>query len=243
MALPKLDVPTFEMEQPSTGKTIQYRPFLVKEEKILLMALGEKESDMLRAIKQIAQNCILSKDFNVEDATSYDIENIFLQLRAKSVGENIELKFKHRGGTNRSGKKCSTITEVNVNIDDIKLVYKKKIDPKIHLTDTIGIKLKHPSMEVLAQISDDDKDAVNRVMALLRKCTEYIWDAEQIHKADEATDEELQAFFDTLTSEQFRKIEDFFQSSPKLEYQFKYQCAGCGEETTHRLSGLKDFFV
>lgn len=243
MGLPKIDVPTFEMEQPSTGKTIQYRPFLVKEEKILLMALGEKEGDMLRAIKQIATNCILTKEFNINEATSYDIEYIFLQLRAKSVGETISLKFRHRNGQNRMGKKCSHIQEVDINIDDIKLVYKDKIDPKIKLTDTVGIKLKHPSMEVLSTLADDAKDSVSRIMALLRRCTEYIWDEEQMHKAEDATDEELKEFFDTLTSEQFKKIEDFFTSAPALEYQFEYTCKGCDEKTIHRLKGLKDFFV
>ena len=245
MALPKIDVPTFEMELPSTGKTIQYRPFLVKEEKILLMALGgeAKERDMLRAIEQIATNCVLDKDFNVDEITSFDIETIFLQLRAKSVGEIISLKFKHRGGTNRKGDKCSTVQDVDINIDDISLVHKKIIDPKIKLTDTIGIKLKHPSVNVLETIADDAKDSVSRIMALLRKCTDYIWDAEQVHKAEDATDEELQAFFDTLTSEQFKRIEDFFTSAPVLEHKFEYVCQGCGEKTVHTLRGLKDFFV
>lgn len=247
MALPKLDVPTYEMELPSTGKTIQYRPFLVKEEKILLMALADgnaKDSDILRAIKQIASNCVIDKDFNVDEITSYDIEYIFLQLRAKSVGEIISLKFRHRNGTNRKGEKCSTVQDVDINIEDIKLVHKKKIDPKIQLTDTIGIKLKHPSMEVLATITDDSgKDSVGRIMALLRKCTDYIWDEEAMHKASEATDEELGGFFDSLTSEQFKKIEEFFQSVPTLEHQFEYTCAGCGEKTVHKLRGLKDFFV
>ena len=246
MALPKLDTPTYEMTLPSTGKPVEFRPFLVKEEKLLLMALteGATEADVLRAVKQVITNCVISKDFNVGEITGYDIEKIFLELRSKSVGETITLNFRHMQGKNRQGKECATVTPVDIDINEIELKWKKKVDPKISLTDNIGIKVKHPSVDIISEIAaDKDKNEVNRIMALLRKCTEYIWDESEIHKVEDATDKELSAFFDTLTSEQFRKIEDFFQAVPKLEHTVTYQCKGCGEETQHTLKGLNDFFV
>jgi len=250
MALPKLDIPTYETILPSTGKPIEFRPFLVKEEKILLMVSSDnnpKEKDILRAVKQIIGNCVLSPEFDISKCTSYDIEKIFLELRSKSVGEIINLRFRHSGGKNRLGKECSHTTQVEIPIDDIELVWKEKVEFKIQLTDTVGIKLRHPSVNDVEAIADmkgkTNSDTVERIMALLRRCTEYIWDEQSTYKIDDANDEELIGFFDALTSDQFKKIEKFFESAPQLQYVVKYKCEGCGEDTEHLMKGLRDFFL
>lgn len=246
MALPKLATPTYDVELPSTGKRIDFRPFLVKEEKMLLMALqGGKESEVVRSVKQVIANCVTTEEFDVEALTSYDLEWLFLQLRAKSVGEIVTLRFKHRKGKNRSGKECDGISEVEVNIDDIQLNWGKKVDSKVKLTDTVGVKLRHPTVETITKVTEQfpgNNQLVDRVMALLMDCTEYIWDEDNIHKIKDSKPEDVEAFFDSLTSEQYKNIEQFFTSVPKLEYRMHYKCNKCGEETTHILSGLQDFF-
>ena len=206
-----------------------------------------KEKDILRAVKQIINNCVLTQDFKVSNCTSYDIEKLFLELRAKSVGETISLRFRHTRGKNRLGQDCASTTQVEIPIDDIHVVWKDKLEPKIQLTDGVGIKLRHPSIEDVEAIANmknkNSSDEVERVMALLRRCTEYIWDESTTYKIDDANTDELVGFFDALTSEQFKRIEKFFESAPKLEYKVKYKCEGCGEDTEHLLRGLRDFFL
>jgi hypothetical protein len=250
MALPKLETPTYETKLIGFDEPIEFRPFLVKEEKILLMALqgGEAtEADLYRAVRDVLNACVLTKDFKVGELPAYDVEYLFLQIRAKSVGEEINLNFKHRGGKNRAGEECKKVTPVAINIEDIQVKWKDKIDSKIPLTDAVGVKLRHPSVEIMAKIAekypDPKKQGVERIMALLQYCTDYIWDEEQMHKASEAKPEEIMGFYEALTGDQFKKIEKFFGSIPVLEYDVEYQCQGCGEKTTHKLSGIQDFFV
>lgn len=205
------------------------------------------EADIYRAVRDVIDACVLTKDFTVGDLPAYDVEYLFMQIRAKSVGEEINLNFKHRNGKNRTGDECKKVTPVAINIDDIEVKWKTKLEPKIALTDSIGVKLRHPSMEIMAKIAekypDVKKQGVERIMALLAHCTEYIWDAEEVHKASDEKPEDILGFYEALTGEQFKKIEAFFNNIPALEYDVVYECKGCKEKTVHKLSGIKDFFV
>lgn len=231
MALPNMAVPTFKTKIPSTGKTIEYRPFLVREEKILLMALeGGSVDEMAEATKKILQSCILS-DINVDDLATFDIEYLFLQLRGKSVGEMIDLLVGHTGESD-----CQHKTEVEINIDNIKVEGIKK-DKTIQLTNEIGVKVRYPSMKDVEQL-DDSNEGPFRVIA---SCIEVVYDNENVY--DDFTHEEMESWLETLNKSQFAKISDFFTNIPKLQYKVEWTCPECKKKDSFIIEGLASFFM
>lgn len=232
MALPSLSAPEFTTELPSTGQEIKYRPFLVKEEKILLMALeGEDTKEINNAILKILGNCILS-DVDVNKFSTFDVEYLFLRLRGKSVGEKVEIKIGH------THDRCAHRTEIEVDLDDIKLVGEIK-DGKTMLTDNIGVKLRYPS---LADIKAGPKqDAADAMYDMINNCIEYIYDDEEVYS--DFTKKEIQDWIGSLNAAQFKKITEFFEDMPKLSHTIKWTCPECGEEDTIVLEGLDSFFT
>jgi len=233
MALPSLSAPEFITTVPSTGEEIKYRPFLVKEEKILLMALeGNDQNEITNAIMKILSNCVLS-NVDIKKLATFDIEYLFLKLRGKSVGEVIEIKVGHTNPDNP----CKHRTELEINIDEIQVVGDKPND-KIQLDESIGVKLRFAGMN---DISDVDTESSSDLFKMIAGCIEYVYDQENVY--GEFSQKEMETWLEQLSSEQFAKITAFFNDSPKLQHVVKWKCPECGEEDEMTLEGLAAFFM
>lgn len=227
MPLPKLNVPIYETKLPSTNEVIRYRPFLVKEEKILLTALESNETNsMLLAIKTIIGNCIQS-EIDVEKLPMFDIEYLFLQLRSKSVGEKIEI-----------GLKCDKCEKVNTNTIDLEKIqvhHHENHEKKFMLDDKIGIVMSYPIFQRIEGIEEN-------VMEIVKDCIEMIFTEEETFERDSFKSAELDEFIDSLNSEQFLKIRKFFETMPKLKHEVEYTCSECNHVNVVTLEGLNSFF-
>ena len=237
MALPKLNVPVYEAILPSTEKVIKYRPFLVKEEKLLLTAQESGEEAVLPAVKQIIKNCVQG-EIDVDNMPIFDIEYVFLRLRAKSVGEEITLGLKPWGCPQNNGELCEFTTEVSVNLEEIKCVKDKKHTSKIMLDDNIGIVMKYPDMSQIGIKGSETEMG----MKVIKSCINMIFTEEETHERDSFTDKELDEFIDSLNTKQMEKIRDFFNSMPTLKHTVKYKCKTCNEEKETTVQGLNSFF-
>jgi len=239
MALPKLNVPVYEAVLPSTEKVIKYRPFLVKEEKILLTALEADDTKALSgAVKQIVNNCVQG-ELDVDKLPTFDIEYLFLRLRAKSVGEKVTIGLKPWNCSKKEGGLCENTTDVEINLEEVKVDKNNAPSSKIMLDDKIGIKMKYPDIDTI-NLSGTTSEAAG--MDVIRGCVDMIFTGEDTHERDSFTDEELDEFIDSLNSQQFKLIKDFFDNMPVLKHTVKYKCNTCGEKKETTLQGLNSFF-
>jgi hypothetical protein len=230
MALPSLnDTPKYELKIPSTGKKIKFRPYLVKEEKILLIAAESKDKDqMLGAIVDTIKSCVQG-NLNVNDLTTFDLEYLFIQMRAKSVGENASLNIKCQS--------CEEDNEYHMNLEDIRCNVKRK-DNVIKLTDDISVEMRYPSYSKLNNV-DDEKEVG---LSVLMSCMEAVLtEDERIVIADESK-ESVEKFIESMTRDQFKKVSDFLSDIPKVEYDIDFDCTKCGEHSHYELRGIQDFF-
>ena len=233
MALPKINVATYELNLPSSNEIVKFRPFLVKEEKILLMAMeSEETNDMMNAIKQIISNCVISSKLKVEELPLFDLEYMFIKLRAKSVGEKTKIGMKCL--------ECDTSTEVEVNLDEVEVIKGENHDPKIQLTDEIGVVMKYPKLNIMENIGDINN--VEDGFAVLRKSIEMIFTGDEVYEAKDHSEKELDDFLNSLTRSQFQKIQDFFEGMPKLKKEIKWNCTKCESEREVTLEGMNAFF-
>ena len=239
MALPKLNVPVYEAILPSTEKVIKYRPFLVKEEKLLFTALEADDSKALSsAVKQIVNNCVQG-ELDVDNLSTFDIEYLFLRLRAKSVGEKVTVGLRPWGCPKNEGKLCENSTSVEINLEEVKVDKSTASSSKIMLDDKIGIKMKYPDIDSV-NIMGTSSDAAG--MDIIRGCVDMIFTEEETYERDSFTDKELDEFIDSLNSQQFKLIKDFFDNMPVLTHTVKYKCETCGEKKETTLTGLNSFF-
>ncbi len=212
MALPRVASPTFELTIPSTGEKVSYRPFLVKEEKALLMAIEDGSvAAMSKAMNNIISDCT-EGEIKIKDLAPFDIEYFFLQLRGKSVGDTVDLTLrKPRNLTcGEKLKDCTEKCEIKIDINDINVDSSKIIDSKIELTDTIGVKLNYPQFEIIQKFTGIEEDtSPEHIFELINECIEYIWDGEEIYKAKDSTKKEINEFVESLSSGQFQKIRGF----------------------------------
>jgi hypothetical protein len=238
MALPKIETPIYDIELPLSKHKLRFRPFLVKEQKILMMALESQErSNIERNIRQILQNCTLD-DVDVRTLPIVDVEYFFLQLRARSIGEVVESRYKCENEV--EGKKCGHMMDVEIPLLDIK-VDTVNLPETIQLTNTIGVKLKYPEYAVLERL-ENVESASAIAFELIAECIEYIFEGDQIYYADESTPEEMLEFLESLRQEQFRKIEDYFENLPTIKKTIQVTCAKCGFHHSITLQGLENFF-
>ena len=237
MALPKLNVPVYETILPSTEKVIKYRPFLVKEEKLLFTAQESGEEAVLPAVKQIIKNCVQG-EIDVDNLPIFDIEYLFLRLRAKSVGEEITIGLKPWGCPQNNGELCEFTTEVPINLEEIKCVKDKTHTSKIMLDDKIGIMMKYPDISQLNLEGSENEMG----MRVIKKCIDMIFTEEETHERDSFTDKELDDFIDSLNTKQMDKIRNFFETMPTLKHTVKYKCKTCDEEKETTVQGLQSFF-
>ena len=243
MALPKVNTPTYELIVPSTGEKVSYRPFLVKEEKTLLMAAEDQNiSTITKAMRDIISTCTEGK-VDLKDLAPYDIEYIFLQLRGKSVGDVIDLNLKKPESIECEEPECPGSTEIKIDIDDIKIDTSSIVDSKIELTEDIGIKLGFPQLDSMQKYTTKGggMDA-GGVFKMINDCIEYIWEGDDIYKAKDATKKELNDFIESLSTEQFNKIRDFFESMPRLRHEITWTCSKCDKSAPLLLEGIDSFF-
>lgn len=241
MPLPKIATPTYELELPSSGKVIKYRPFLVKEEKVLILALESQDVKQITlAIKSVLKDCILTKGIKVEDLPSFDIEYIFLNIRAKSVSESIDLIVT-----------CSddgeTEVPVKIFVDEIQVQKDPEHTTEIKVDDQIVIKMKYPSLEQFIKNNFDfstqeSMSTIEKSFDIISACVESIFTADESWAAADCTKKELIEFIESMNTEQFKKIEKFFETMPKLSHTFKVTNPKTKVENTVTLEGLTSFF-
>jgi hypothetical protein len=239
MPLPKISAPTYELELPSTGKKIRYRPFLVREEKILIMALESEDMKQIsNAVVQILNDCILSKGVNVGDLATFDIEYLFLNVRAKSVGETVEVNIVCPDDE-------ETTVPVEISIDDIKIQKLPSHTNLIKLDDSLSMKLKYPSLKEFVEsnfeVNDTEPD-VNKSLAMISSCIDIIYNEEDSWNASDCTKKELDEFIDQLNTKQFKDIETFFTTMPKLSHKVEVTNPKTGVKSEVTLEGLASFF-
>lgn len=238
MALPMNTQPTFNMVIPSTGKTVRFRPFVVKEEKALLIAQqSEDPTVMVDTLKNVFSSVIQDK-IDVDKLAIFDIEYMFLQIRGKSVGETIDLLFQCDEDHGEQNEKARS--KVTINISDLEVVRPEGHTNRIELFNKVGIIMRYPTLEV----TDTLKDAsdIEEVFSLVADLIDVIYDDEEVYHAKETKKEELLQFLNNLTTEQFAKIQKFFETMPKISTQVEYKCPICGKEHHKLLEGLQNFF-
>lgn len=243
--LPKIDVPIYELTLPLTNRLIHFRPFLVREEKILLMAMESNEADsILLAIKQILTNCCLD-DLNVDELPITDIEYLFLNLRARSVNEVVELPYRCNNKIEVNGEEneCGNIVKLEMNLLEIQPeVHEKKID-KIELSKNMGILIKYPSFKMVEEAQKQEGSEVDKLMNVLIACIDGVYTEENIFYSKDVPKKELLEFIEGLTREQFTKVQEFFETMPKIKKDVEFNCAKCGYHETITIEGLQNFFV
>lgn len=238
--LPKIQAPTYEITLPVSHKSIKFRPFLVKEQKILLMAMeSSDESDIGNNIQQVLRNCLISENVNIDDLPIADIEYYFLNLRARSIGEIVESRYRCNNVVN--GKECGNIMDTEINILDIKVEIPEIKDDVIRLTDKIGVKMKYPNFDLVKKLKNVESVA-DVSFELIINCIEYVFDDENLYYAHETPKEELLSFLESLTKDQFEKIENFIDNLPKLKKTIEIDCKKCGFHHIIEVEGLEDFF-
>ena len=239
MALPKISIPTFEMTIPSTEQKVKYRPFLVKEEKLLLMAMeGKDQKEMANALKQTINNCCID-DIDVNTLASFDLEYFFLLLRAKSIGETIDLTYNCQ---NMKGKtECDNVLEFSINIDDVKVTKDPEHTNKINLTDTVGIMMKYPALETMLD-QEFDSNNVDDILKVIMGCMESIYDDTSVYKMKDTDKAETTEFLEGLTQDQFTKIRAFFDTMPKIRYEDTLNCNKCKKDNKVEIEGMQNFF-
>lgn len=239
MALPRIDAPTHQVTLPVSKKTISFRPFLVKEQKILLMAMESNDKKTIENnVHQILQNCILD-DIDLENLPLVDIEYFFLQLRARSAGEIVDSKYKCENVVD--GKQCGNIMKTSFNILDLQVEFPKDIEDDIKLTNGIGIKLKYPTFKVTKNMKPEES-VTTSAFELLVECIDFIYDKDNVYYASETPKSELMEFLESLTKSQFEKIEKFIQDMPKMNKKIDIKCSKCGFEHHLDIEGLESFF-
>lgn len=245
MALPKVSTPTYELVVPSTGKKVSYRPFLVKEEKTLLMAMESgNPTTMSKAMKDIIKNCT-DGEVPVNDLAPFDVEYFFLQLRGRSVGDTVELKIPRPEDLKSCCEEAidEDFNEITIDISTIELDTDNMTSPEIEISEDIGLKLKYPQMDSLTKLGQGEGDPKSEdIFNMIIECIDYIWQGDEMYKAKDHTRKELNEFIDSLNTQQFNGIRNFFESMPRLRHNITWSCPHCNKDKDIELVGIDAFF-
>ena len=239
MPLPKIATPTYELELPSTWKTIQYRPFLVKEEKLLVLALESEDTKQITtAIKTVIKACIKTRGVKVEALPTFDIEYLFLNIRGKSVGEDLDVNVVCPDDK-------ETEVKVNINLDDIKCIKNPDHINKIKLDDSLMMEMKYPSLDEFIKSNFDleEKNQMDQSFDLIARCIDKIYSEEEVWASEDCTKKEMSEFLESMNSSQFKEIETFFETMPKLSHTLKVTNPKTNVESEVVLEGLASFFA
>ena len=239
MPLPKIATPSYELELPSTGKTITYRPFLVKEEKLLVIALESEDTKQItNAIKAVIRACVLTKGIKVEALPTFDIEYLFLNIRGKSVGEDLDVKLICPDDN-------ETEVNININLDDIQVNKPEGHSNKIKLDNNLMMELKYPSLNefIKNNFDFDEKNQMEQSFELIGSCVDKIYTKEESYAASDCTKKEMNDFLESMNSQQFKKIEEFFTTMPKLSHTIEVTNPKTKKKSEVVLEGLASFFA
>ena len=239
MVLPKISVPTYSLEIPSIKKEIKYRPFLVKEEKILIIAMESDDmKQIMDAVKTVISNCIITKGIKVDQLATFDIEYLFLNVRGKSVGESVDVLI-------TCPDDGTTQVPVSINLDEIKVTLDDNHSRDIKLDDVLSLRMKYPSLQEFVKNNFDNTESasVNDTFEMISACVEQIYSEEESWNASDTTKKELNEFLEQLTTNQFKEIEKFFDTMPKLSHTIKLKNPNTGEVSEVVLEGLNSFFA
>jgi len=239
MPLPTIATPTYELELPSTGKKVKYRPFLVKEEKLLVLALEtENTKDISTAIKTVLKNCIQTRGVKVDNLPTFDIEYLFLNIRGKSVGEEVEVNL-------IAPDDEVTEVPVTINIDEIKVQKSKEHNKKVKLDETLVMEMKYPSLDQFIKSNFDfgEEVSMDQSFDLIGSCIDKIYNEEEVWSTADCTKKEVKDFLEQMNSMQFKEIEKFFETMPKLSHSVTFTNPKTQVESTVVLEGLSSFFA
>lgn len=237
MALPMNTAPVNNLIVPSTGKQIKYRPFLIKDEKALLIAQQSEDPHvMFDTLKDVIRSCT-NNEVDVDALAIFDVEYIFTQIRAKSVGERVELFLK-----------CDTcedekaVTQVNIDLTQLQVEKDPSHTNKVELYDDVGVVLKYPSLELITKLEQLDSENIEQLFNVVVECVDYIYTSKEVFHAKEQDKNELLEFLNNMTSDQFAKVQTFFETMPRLKKEISYNCPICGKKHDKVLEGLQSFF-
>jgi hypothetical protein len=239
MPLPKISTPTYELEIPSLKKSIKYRPFLVKEEKVLIIAMeSEDPKQIAEAVKTVIGNCIVTRGIKIEQLATFDIEYLFLNIRGKSVGETVDVLITCPDDGN-------TQVPVSINLDDIEVEFREDHSRDIKLDDSLTLRMRYPSMQefVKSNFIAGSEISVDETFDMITSCIEQIYSEEESWSSSDVTKKELKEFLEQLTSQQFKDIEKFFETMPKLSHTIKVTNPNTEVESEVVLEGLTSFFA
>lgn len=239
MPLPKISTPTYELELPSTGETIQYRPFLVKEEKLLLLALESEDTKQITtAVKNVIKNCVNTKNIKVETLPTFDIEYLFLNIRAKSVSEEVEVNI-------ICPDDGETTTTVTIDVDEIQVQKNPEHTKDIQVDDDIMMEMRYPSLDQFIKSNFDlaSENSMEQSFDLVVSCIDKIYTKEDVWSSSDVTKKELNDFLEQMNSQQFKQIEKFFETMPKLSHTIKVKNPVTKVESEVVLEGLSSFFA
>ena len=239
MPLPKIATPVYELELPSTGQTIEYRPFLVKEEKVLVIALESEDTKQITtAIKNVIKNCIRTKGVKVEDLPTFDIEYLFLNIRGKSVGEEIEVNV-------TCPDDGVTQVPITINLDDIEVQKNEDHTNRIKVDDNIMMEMKYPSLDqfIKNNFDFDEKNAMDQSFDLIATCIDKVFTEEEVWAVEDCSKKEIVEFLEQMNSSQFKEIEKFFETMPKLSHTIKVKNPKTKKENEVVIEGLAGFFA
>ena len=235
MALPKLNTARYETTIPSSGRAVEYRPYLVKEEKILMIALeSQDQKQVLKAVKDVIESCVFD-EINVNNLAIFDVESLFISLRSKSVGEGVEVNVKC--------KECDGENQYKVDLEEIAIPDIKDQEKNIMLTDDVGVTMRYPSFEDMENIEGEGLQSVEGVMELIFNCVDSVYDKESIYKGTDQGENEMTEFVESLNSEQFQKLSDWFEGMPAISHTIEFDCISCKAHNEQELRGLQSFFT
>lgn len=237
MALPLNSTPVYQLTVPSSNKIVKFRPFLVKEEKALLLAQqSEDPSVMVNTLQEVIKSCV-KEDIDTTKLAIFDLEYIFTQIRAKSVGEEVELIFRCQHCDDEKAK-------VNIKIDltEVKVSKDPNHKSKIDLFDDVGVMMKYPNIDIIKKLDNGAFNNIEGVFDIVIDCIDYIYDSNEVYHTSEQSIKEMQEFLNNLTSEQFGKLQQFFETIPKLVKEVEYTCPICSANNKVTLSGIQSFF-
>ena len=236
MPLPKISTPTYELTVPSTGKNIKFRPFLVKEEKILIIAMeSQSDKQIAQAVNDVLSNCILTKGVKIDDLSTFDIEYLFLNIRGKSVGETVDVMITCPDDN-------QTKVPVQINLDDIQIVKNDNHQRDISLDDNLTMRMKYPAMGEFIKNNFSVDMKVDDTFDLVCSCIEQVFSEEESWAASDCTKKELHEFLEQLDTSQFKKIEQFFETMPKLSHTLNVTNPNTKVVNKIKLEGLNAFF-
>lgn len=239
MVLPKIVTPQYSLEIPSIKKEIKYRPFLVKEEKILIIAMeSEDPKQIAESVKEVINNCILTKGIKIDQLSTFDIEYLFLNIRGKSVGENVDILI-------TCPDDGTTQVPMSINLDDIQVEFSKEHSRDIKLDDNLTLRMKYPSMQqfIKNNFTSENNISIDDTFDMICVCVEQIYTEEESWSASDVSKKEMQEFLEQLTSNQFKQIEKFFETMPKLSHTITVKNPNTGVESEVVLEGLTSFFA